>query len=70
MRSMPGPEDHANEADIVEQEQPVDAETPDEEAVVDSEVPPRRDDVDEADYLEQAETVPGDDEDYPYGEEE
>jgi len=57
----------ANEADVEEQEQPIHDETPDEEAVADADIPPRPDDVDEADYLEQTESVPGDDEDYPYG---
>jgi len=58
----------ANEADVEEQEQALDEETPDEEAVADAAVPPRRDDVDEADYLEQSEPLPADDEDYAYDE--
>ncbi|MEP9383753.1 hypothetical protein [Nocardioides sp. KR10-350] len=63
--------DRANEADVEEQEQPVvdDAEV-DEEEAAGNDVPPRRDDVDEADYLDQVEAVSGFDDDYPYGESE
>ncbi|MEX0429504.1 hypothetical protein AB3X52_17945 [Nocardioides sp. DS6] len=63
------PYETANEADIEEQEQGLDEENPDEEAIVGSDAPPRRDDVDEADYQEQTEPVPGSDDDYPYDEE-
>jgi len=59
---------NANEADVEEQEQPLLDEAPDEEEAAGSDVPPRRDDVDEADYQEQIEAVDGDDDDYPYGE--
>jgi len=62
------PFENANEADIEEQEQPILDETADEEAAAGSDVPPRRDDVDEADYQEQLEAVDTSDDDYPYGE--
>jgi len=62
------PFENANEADVEEQEQSLLSETTDEEAAAGSEVPPRRDDVDEADYQEQLESVDTSDDDYPYGE--
>lgn len=66
MTTMPDPEDNGDEVDVEERIRALDDDVPDEEAVVDAGEPPRRDDVDEADYLEQTEEVPDDDEDYPY----
>lgn len=50
------PHDHADDADLVEQQTPIGEE---EDVVV-----PGRDDVDEGDLLEQATPVPGDDDDH------
>lgn len=56
--------EHAAEADLEEQLQPVVDEVSDDEAAVD--VPPRRDDVDEADYAEQAQEAGQVDDGYDY----
>ncbi|MBO0842314.1 MAG: hypothetical protein J2O46_03955 [Nocardioides sp.] len=55
--------EYAAEADLEEQLQPVVEEPSDDEAAV--AVAPRRDDVDEADYAEQAQEA-GDDDGYDY----
>lgn len=68
MTSMPDPQDYVNEADVEEQETPLVEEDTDEEAAAGTGTPQRRDDVDEADFVEQSEHVSGDDDDYPYGE--
>jgi len=67
---MSTPFDAANEADVEEQETPVVEDLPDEEASAGSEPGSLRDDVNEADYIEQWESVSGDEDDYPYGDDE